>query len=469
MEYVGNKVKDIKIAYIGGGSRGWAWGLMSDLVACDDMSGVVSLYDIDREAAEHNKIIGEKYNEAEGARSHWDYEVADTLESALQDANFVVISILPGTFEEMASDVHLPEKYGIYQAVGDTVGVGGIVRALRTIPMIEKIGRVVKEVCPDAWVINYTNPMTMCVKTLYRVFPQIKAFGCCHEVFGTQSLLIKILNKYYGLENINREDIKVNVLGVNHFTWLTSAYYQDIDLFETYKKFVEEYYETGYCENFDENWLNSCWRKAERVKMDLFKRYGYIAAAGDRHLAEFCPANWYLHDKACVDFWKFALTSVDWRKKDLQERLECSEKYRTGKEPVKLRSTGEDGVNQIRALLGLHEMTTNVNLPNIGQIPNLPLGVVVETNASFRTNEVRPLIAGDIPTEIYSLVARIVGEQEALDKAAATRDLEKAFAVFAADPQMKLSLGKARELFDKMIDNTKEYLTEYFHKEEFQR
>lgn len=462
MEYIGNQVKDVKIAYIGGGSRGWAWGLMSDLVACEDVSGVVRLYDIDREAAEHNKIIGNKYNDAEGAKSHWNYEVSETLEDALAGANFVVISILPGTFDEMASDLHLPEEYGIYQSVGDTVGVGGIVRALRTIPMIEKIGLAVKAVCPDAWVINYTNPMVMCVKTLYRVFPEIKAFGCCHEVFGTQNLLIKVLNKFCGIEGVKREDVKVNVVGVNHFTWLTSAYYRNINLFDVYRQFVDKYYQTGYEERFDENWLNSCWRKAERVKMDLFKRYGYIAAAGDRHLAEFCPANWYLNDKECVEFWKFALTTIDWRRKDLKERLECSEKFISGEEPVKLRETGEDGVNQIRALLGLHEMTTNVNLPNVGQIPNLPLGAIVETNASFRSNEVKPLMAGNIPTEIYSLIARIVGEQEALDKAVAARDLDKAFAVFATDPQMRLTLDKAREMFDKMVENTKEYLTEYF-------
>ena len=108
---------------------------------------------------------------------------------ALTGADFVVISILPGTFDEMESDVHAPEKYGIYQPVGDTTGPGGIVRALRTIPMIQEIARAVEEYCPDAWVINYTNPMAMCVKTLYETFPKIKAFGCCHEVFGTQSLL----------------------------------------------------------------------------------------------------------------------------------------------------------------------------------------------------------------------------------------------------------------------------------------
>ena len=462
MKYVGNKVEGVKIAYVGGGSRGWAWGLMSDLVACDDMSGSVCLYDIDKEAAWNNQVIGEKYNDAKGAKSSWEYSVAETLEEALDGADFVVISILPATFEEMESDVHLPEEYGIYQSVGDTVGAGGIVRALRTIPMIEKIGLAIKENCPNAWVINYTNPMTMSVKTLYRVFPQIKAFGCCHEVFGTQNLLITALEKICGINDVKREDIKVNVLGINHFTWLTSAYYKNIDLFEVYRKFTEKYYETGYEEKFDEGWLNSHWYKTERVKMDLYKRYGYIAAAGDRHLAEFCPASWYLNDRECVKFWKFALTPVSWRKKDLKERLELSAAYISGEKEIELRATGEDGVNQIRALLGLHEMITNVNLPNMGQIPNLPLGTVVETNATFRANEVKPVMAGNIPTEIYSLVTRIVGEQEALNEAAAKRDLEKAFNVFVCDPQMRLPLDKARELFDQMVENTKEYLQEYF-------
>lgn len=463
MQYIENRAVDVRIAYVGGGSRGWAWGLMSDLVACDDISGSVCLFDIDKTAALNNKIIGEKYNEAKGAKSKWTYLVSDTLEEALKGADFVVISILPGTFDAMESDVHLPEEYGIYQSVGDTVGAGGIIRALRTIPMIEKIAAAIKENCPDAWVINYTNPMTMCVKTLYRVFPKIKAFGCCHEVFGTQSLLITALKEVCGIKDVKREDIKVNVLGVNHFTWLTSAYYKNINLFEVFNKFTEKYYETGYEERFDEGWLNSYWRKAERVKMDLFRRYGYIAAAGDRHLAEFCPASWYLDSRDCITAWKFALTPVSWRKEDLTERLQTSADYISGKKVVELRATGEDGVNQIRALLGLHEMITNVNLPNVGQIPNLPLGAVVETNATFRANEVKPVLAGKIPTEIYSMVARIAGEQEALDKAAAERDLEKAFNVFVTDAQLRLPLDKARELFDRMVENTKEYLQEYFH------
>lgn len=461
MKHENGKVSGLKLAYIGGGSRGWAWALMSDLMQAEDISGVISLYDIDKKAAKDNKIIGEKYNSVEGAKSHWEYEVADDLAQALTGADFVIISIMPGTYDEMQSDVHAPEQYGVYQSVGDTVGAGGIIRTLRTAPMYEQFALAIKEHCPNAWVINYTNPMTMCVKTLYRVFPEIKAFGCCHEVFGTMKFFIKILKEYCGFsEEIRREDVKVNVVGVNHFTWLTSAKYKDVDLFEVYRKFCTEHPE-GLAAN-DDNWMNSVYKTQELVKMDLFNRYGYIAAAGDRHLAEFCPAEWYLDNPETVAKWGFGITPVSWRVEAIMKhRIEESKKFISGETPLTLRPSGEDGVNQIRALLGLHEMITNVNLPNVGQIPNLPLGAVVETNAIFRSDEVRPVMAGNVPARIYSLIARIVGEQEALDEAVKDRDLEKAFSVFAADPQIKLPLDKARKLFNEMVENTKAYLGEY--------
>ena len=463
MKYTDKGVEGLKIAYVGGGSRGWAWGLMSDLVAADDISGEVALYDIDLEAAQHNEIIGNMFNNAEGAKSKWTYKACPTIGEALTGADFVVISILPGTFDEMHSDVHTPEKYGIYQAVGDTAGPGGIIRALRTLPMIEVIANAIKEFCPKAWVINYTNPMTVITRMLYKVFPEIKAFGCCHEVFGTQKLLVTMLEEEYGYTDVKREDIKVDVIGVNHFTWLTSARYKNLDLFDMYRKYADKYAESGYTKGLDDNWMNSAFSCTHKVKFDLFRRYGYLAAAGDRHLAEFCNSEWYLaYGNNVRDKWGFALTTVDWRKEHLKERLQKSEDLRTGKLPVELKETGEDGVNQIRALLGLSDMITNVNIPNRGQIPNLPMGAVVETNANFRDDSVTPVFAGNIPDSIYSLIARASNAQELIVEAAYNRDLELAFQVFANDPLVTLSLDDARKLFNEMVENTKAYLTEYF-------
>ena len=459
MKYVNNKVEGLKIAYVGGGSRGWAWGLMSDLAANPDVSGDVYLYDIDFEAAKANETIGNMYNGVEGARSKWNYHAVKTPKEAFTDADFVIISILPGTFDEMESDVHTPEKYGIYQPVGDTTGPGGIVRAMRTIPMFEVIANYIKEYCPKAWVINYTNPMTLCVKTLYDTFPEIKAFGCCHEVFGTQGLLGYVIEEFFG-EKAVREDIKVNPVSVNHFTWLTKASYRGIDLFPYYKQYCDKYVD-GLPTKADNNWMNNHFSSQFKVRIDLFRRFGYIAAAGDRHLAEFCPGGWYLESPERVHEMKFALTPVSWRKQDLANRLERSRKLLSGEEEVKIWKTGEDGVHQIRALLGLCDLVTNVNIPNVGQIPNLPLGAVVETNAIFRSDEVTPVFAGNIPTEIHSLVSRICAEQEAVFDGIKRRDLEAIFEAFASDPLVTCSLSDARKLFNEMVENTKEYLKDY--------
>ncbi len=461
MYYKDNQFHDVKIAYIGGGSRGWAWGLMSDLASASDISGKVALYDIEKKAAQDNAIIGNKFNSAEGAQSHWEYEATDTLEEALEGANFVVISILPGTFDEMESDVHAPEKYGIWQSVGDTSGPGGIIRALRTVPMMQVIARAVEKCCPDAWVINYTNPMTVSVKTLYETFPNIKAFGCCHEVFGTQKLLATALEELRGIEGVQRKDIKVNVVGVNHFTWLTDARYKDMDLFRLYDELVEKFGETGYYRGKDKNWMNNSFACCNKVKFDLYKRFGVIAAAGDRHLAEFCPGKWYLESPEAVRDWGFGITTVAWRKEDLKKRLQKSADRISGAETVALENTGEDGVNQIRALLGLEDMVTNVNIPNRGQIPNLPLGAVVETNAVFSDNSLRPVQAGEIPQSIHSLISRICAEQELVVKAAIDRDLEQAFQAFSGDPLVSLNTRDARKLFDEMVANTAAYLHEY--------
>jgi len=460
MKYEHNKVSDIKLAYIGGGSTGWAWQFMSDLASSDDISGNVYLYDIDFEAAKNNEIIGNKFNDAEGANSVWNYKAVKTIDEALADANFVIISILPGTFDEMHSDVHTPEKYGIYQSVGDTSGPGGIIRAMRTVPMYEFFGEKIKEHCPKAWVINYTNPMTLCVKTLYRVFPEIKAFGCCHEVFSTQKLLAKVVEEKLGAKEIPREEIKVNPVAVNHFTWLTSAMYHDVDLFPLYEEFCRE--NSDGCEfDIDGNWVSDIYGSKEKIKMELFRRYHSIAAAGDRHLAEFCEGKWYLESPERVEEMRFALTSVDFRKEDLVERHEKARRLASGEENVKIEPMQEEGVTQMRSLLGLCDFATNVNLPNQGQIPNLPLGAVVETNALFRANSLNPVFAGPIPTEIYPMVSRVCGEQELISEGIAERDLKKIFCAFANDPLVTCGLEDAKKLFHEMCENTKEYLTMY--------
>lgn len=461
MRYDNGKINEIQIAYIGGGSRGWAWGFMTDLAMEPQLSGTVRLYDIDHQAAQSNVIIGNRITQREDAVGKWDYKAVDSLREALTGADFVVISILPGTFNEMASDVHLPERLGVYQSVGDTAGPGGMVRALRTIPMFVTIAQAIRDYSPKAWVINYTNPMSLCVKTLYYIFPEIKAFGCCHEVFGTQKFLKDVCEAECGFSNVDWHDINVNVMGINHFTWFSSAYYQGIDLFPVYEKYVESHYESG-CDTKDDNWMNSSFSCLHRVKMDLFKRYGLIAAAGDRHLAEFMPSNEYLKDPETVKEWKFGLTPVDWRKDDLKNRLARSKRLVNGEEDVKLAPTGEEGILLIKALLGLGRSVSNVNILNTaGQIPNLPLTAVVETNALFEKDSIHPVMAGELPEEIRKLILPHIQNHETILKAALLCDEELVVQAFLNDPLIrgKNCLEKdVRALAHEMIGRTAAYL-----------
>ena len=131
MLYKNNKVSDIQIAYIGGGSRGWAWTFMTDLAMESSMAGTIRLYDIDKEAAHANEIIGNRLKNRDDVVGKWDYVVSESLEKALTGADFVIISILPKTFDEMEVDVHMPERLGIYQSVGDTAGPGGMIRLVK--------------------------------------------------------------------------------------------------------------------------------------------------------------------------------------------------------------------------------------------------------------------------------------------------------------------------------------------------
>ncbi|WP_312096135.1 alpha-glucosidase/alpha-galactosidase [Niallia sp.] len=449
------KTKDIQIAYIGGGSQGWAWGLMSDLANEEAISGKVKLYDINYQAAYQNELIGNRLLERSDVAGKWEYEAVKTIDEALTGADFVIISILPGSFDDMESDVHFPEKYGVYQSVGDTVGPGGLVRALRSIPIFVDIATQIREYAPKAWVINYTNPMSLCTRTLYATFPEIKAIGCCHEVFGTQKLLASMVQESLGIEGVKRQEIKVNVLGINHFTWIDQASYKGVDLMPLYEKFVDKYAENGFEGSERGHWMNNHFVSAERVKFDLFKRFGVIAAAGDRHLAEFMPNTWYLKSPEMVREWKFGLTPVAWRKQNKQALVEKSKRLADGTEPFEQKMTGEEGIDIMKGLLGLGEFMTNVNIPNKGQISGIPNDVVVETNAVFSYDSVRPVLAGELPKPVQNMVMRHVTNQETVLQAALQKDKDLAFQAFVQDPLLStIKPEDAQELFNEMLAKT---------------
>jgi len=452
--------REIRIAYIGGGSRGWAHTLMHDLGSCSQMTGEVALYDIDRAMAGLNAEWGRRMNESPQARSRWRYSVAASLKSALRGADFVIASIQPGPIELMKADLGIPARYGIVHTVGDTTGPAGLCRALRTAPIYARFARAIGEHCPRAWVINYTNPMAACVATLYAAFPGIRAFGCCHEIFETQAMLGRLVEEQCGVRPARRQ-VRINVLGVNHFTWIDRAAWRGTDLLALYLRRWEgrgmarrisarEVAAMGYFEH------------KGQVTWDLFRRYGLLPAAGERHLVEFVP--FYLKDEGTLSRWGVKVTPYSYR---IRRHRGLPREFRrrlADPAPFEVRASGEEGTRQMTALLGLGDLVTNVNLPNTGQVSNLPcvatgprggadpvVPTIVETNARFTGDGVRAVPAGAMPPGVAGLVARAAANQVLIVRAALAGDRDLAFQAFLNDALMTLTTDRAWRMFKEML------------------
>lgn len=451
---------DLVIGYVGGGSGAWAPKLMNDLAQCGDLAGDVRLYDHDYERAARNAKFGNQIGERDEAIGEWSYSAVESLKQALTGADFVVLSTQDPPHETMVHDLDIPAEYGIYQTVGDTVGPGGIMRGMRAIPQYREIAAAVREHCPDAWVINFTNPMTVCTRTLYEEYPDINALGLCHEVFGAQGFFADLIGEYLDHDRPPRDEIDLDVTGINHFTWVTGARWRGLDLSNLLDRELETQkplpnFEPG--DMADASWFVD----NEQVAFDLYDRYGIFPVAGDRHLAEFVP--WYLRvdDPEEVHRWGIKLTTSDYRVNKWPKDDDRIEGYLDDPDSFELDDSGEEIVDIMRALCGLGALATNVNVPNVGQAPDLPDGAVVETNALLTGNAVTPLQAGALPDDVRSLVHRHVQNQETLVEAGFTGDVDRAFRTFLNDPLVSLDREGAADLFQDLVAAERDYLRDW--------
>ncbi|HMO59209.1 MAG TPA: alpha-glucosidase/alpha-galactosidase [Roseiflexaceae bacterium] len=436
----------IKIGYIGGGSRAWALMLMNDLAQYPHLGGEVLLYDIDAESARRNQRLGNWMQDQPGVVSRWHYRAVDTLADALQGVDFVVVSIQPGPLSMMGHELAVAETYGLHFPVGDTTGAPGLMRGLRSAIIYAEFAHAIATHCPNAWVINYTNPMSICTRTLTAVEPGLKVFGCCHEVFGTQALLAAIARRYLELDHTPaRSEIDVNVLGINHFTWIDRASYHGHDLLALLRRHIEQ---PGVLRSYSRAEVeakNNWFTDEHQIKFELFRRFGILAAAGDRHLAEFLPG--FIRSDEELFRWGLIRTPISYRYGRYEEAPGQIEQIINGNTPFQLRNSGEEAVRQIAALVGQGDLVTNVNMENTGQIANLPIGAVVETNAYFGTNRVQPLSAGMLPPGVHALVMRHIANQEMIIEAALHRDAELAFQAVYNDPTTDLPIDQAYAMF----------------------
>ena len=453
---------DLTITYVGGGSRQWAPKFVQDM-ALADLSGSVRLYDVDGESAALNARFGDWVQSEYETVGDWEYGAVDDLGQALEGADAVVASTQYDPAETFVHDLDVPLDYGIYGAVSATIGPGGIFRAMRTIPVYRKLAAAIREHCPDAWVFNFTNPVHFVTRALYDEYSAINAIGLCHEVHHAREYLAALVGRNLDVD-ASAADVTLNVKGINHFTWVDEARCDGIDLWplleetadspEANRRFSPA--DLADASPFVDN---------QQVTWELFRRFGLFPAAGDRHLVEY--ADWFLNDdREGLNRWGVKRTGSDYRATHwnpaASEQTTDVEAWLDGEKEFALAPTDEVFADVLEALAGAGPMTTNVNLPNVGQVPDLATGAVVETNAVVRRDEIEPVSAGGFPRPVRSLLGTHVDTIETVIEASRTGDLDLAFQGFLLDPQVRtLGAADARSLFAEMVAVEAAYLTDW--------
>lgn len=441
-----------KITIIGGGSYTWGPTFMRDIFATTELTGsTLVLQDIVQERVDRVYALGQKM--IQDFNLNFRLEKTLSLEDALQGADFIILTITTGGLEAMRSDLEIPARYGIQQSVGDTTGPGGLARALRNIPVVAEIGRKVMEICPKALCLNYTNPMTVLTRTL--AMQGVKVAGLCHEWIGVREKLARI----FGTQP---EQIQARIAGVNHLTWVTDLYAEGKRVWEELPGIADKIL-GGEIKVDEED--TSVFADHARVKSTLFKIYGALPAAGDRHIAEFFP-HFINESTKWGQVYDLILTSVEDRcamEAEAKGMIEAAVRGDVPLEPF-MREVSTEAANKIIRAVTCGETYIGImNLPNVGQISNLSRDAVVETYGAINALGANAMTYGDVPAGVQNVLQKHIFNQEMTVQAALAGDRNLALQVLLNDPlSSRLNVAQASQLLDEMLEANQRYLPKFF-------
>jgi alpha-galactosidase/6-phospho-beta-glucosidase family protein len=433
---------------VGGGSYQWGPKIIQDVALNEELrGGTLILHDTNDEALEDMYQWGTRALDV--ARADLELEKTQRLEEALRGADFVVLSISTGGLDATALDLEIPARYGVVQTVGDTVGPGGLFRGLRNIPVVVEIARAMEEYCTEAVLLNLTNPLTVLTRAVSKA-TSTRAVGLCHELFSTLGMLSRMFD-------VPEEAINVRVAGVNHFIWVTEVAVSGRDVTgEAFRRIsggeareISRSDAEGDTDPFTNTW---------GFRTELCRLYGYLPAAGDRHVCEFLPG--YLRDEKERERLDLRVTTVGVRRERLAADRESVRLMIRGAKPIPTGRSREE-ISDIMAAMWTGEDSVNiVNLPNAGQVRDLPLGAVVETYGALNGTGASGIVFGELPPPVATLVHPHVFNQEAIVQAGLTGDMDLAFHAFLNDPLVG-SGPDARKMFEAMFEAQREYLPQF--------
>jgi alpha-galactosidase len=430
-----------KIVIIGGGS-GWARGSMRDILSYESTSATeFVLVDTDPKALELGVGYGQRLIR-EGNYTGASVRGADNQREALEGADYIIIGILTGGFEPIESEIDIPMKYGIDQCIGDTLTPGGIMRCLRSLPPMIGMAQDIAEICPDALVINYTNPMAMLSWGFQDAAPNVRYVGLCHSVQGTVGEWTRRLG-------LNPEDVRFTCAGINHQAWLLSFKAHGEDQLPRIRELCTD---------------PKIW-SGDTTRMEYVKHFGFPVTESSGHVSEY---NWWFRKNAATIAHYCDAENAEWNGRHgyikslyhRPNRIKRLEKQLNDPKPLRLTRSHEYGSQIINAIESNERDLIYGNVKNHGLIENLPYEAVVEVPIYCDGNGLQPIQIGKLPSHLAAINRAQIGVQELAVQAVQEQDPERVFQAMAMDPlcAMSCTLDQIRAMTRELMEAHAPYI-----------
>ncbi len=454
------------VTVVGGGSYHWAPRLLADFANTASLNDVhVVLHDLD---AERMKLMQDLGSEIAARRG-----IAMTVEAegdrrrALEGADFVITALSVGGFDSMQHDIEIPERFGIRQPIGDSVGPGGIFRALRSVPVLLDIARDIEAVAPDAWLVNVTNPLTALCRSVTRE-TNVKTVGLCNEWVGCSWILSLLFD-------CGMADIDPILGGVNHYPLATSLRVAGEDdgfvrlhalLGEPQRAATEPIWmdppeRAGWVKvSPAEYWTKLDVIENNRVRFELFRRFGVLVGSGDHHSVEFMPSFVLARNDYGRD-WRVHHYGMAGHRRDADDDVAFYEEMRDARDVTRMPS-GELVAQLLDGMVTGKQQQLPVNLPNEGNVTNLDVGAVVEIMGVADGSGVQGRDKTTVPGIMGEFLRRINVVQEWTVEAAVAGDRELVLEAMLADPiAAQVPYEQIIEMTDEMLAATARWLPHF--------
>jgi alpha-galactosidase len=417
-----------KITLVGAGSVEFTRVLLADLAAYPELADLtIALHDIDPGRLETATRIANDVNRVAGSR--FTFESHLERRPALEGADFVVNEIQIGGLEATMRDFEIPKRHGLRQTIGDTLGVGGVFRALRTIPVMLEITRDIHDVCPEAWLLNYTNTMAMLMWALDAAGVHDRMVGLCHSVQNTHELLAEIVG-------VPEPEITFETAGVNHQAFVLRFERDGESLYPLLDEAIDK----------DPDGLG------RRVRVELYRRFGYFPTESSEHSAEYLP--WFMRHDDQIEHFRIPIDEYIRRSlENIEEYKRTSERLEAG-ESLELTPEGELAPRYIHAMVTGESRIEYGNVRNEGLIDNLPSGACVEVPCRVDSDGVHPLAIGTLPAQCAALNRTFLNVVELTVRAALEESRELVHQAVLLDPNAgaTLTTAQSRAMVDEMIE-----------------